>query len=236
VNSLAFISAFLAAAVEWVEALTIVLAVGAVRGWRSALLGAALAASGLAALVILFGANLAGYYVHLSLARTLIGVLLFLFGLSWLYKAILRASGRLPAHDESKVFEDTRSRLQLHLADWSGLLTSFNGVFLEGLEVVFIVLALGGLHGSLAPAAAGALAASLVVVMLGVLLHAPLTRIPENLLKFVVGIMLTSIGTFFAGEGVGIQWWHDNLMLPLLIGIYAAGSAILIQALRRLSN
>ena len=231
-TALVAISSFLAAGVEWVEALTIVLAVGIVRGWRSALLGTALAVAALLALVGVFGAAVATS-VSLTLARTLVGVFLLLFGLKWLHKAILRSGGLVALHDEAAAFEETRRELQQRQSlHWVGVSTSFNGVFLEGLEVVFIVIALGGLNG-LGAASAGALASLAAVVVAGVVLRQPLTRVPENALKYTVGIMLTTFGTFFVGEGIGVRWWRDDLALLPLIAVYALASAALVWALRR---
>jgi uncharacterized membrane protein len=233
-SALVLVATFLAAGVEWVEALTIVLAVGLSRSWRSALAGTLAALVTLIALVTVFGAALAAY-VPISLARTLVGVFLLLFGLRWLHRAILRASGLKPLHDEAVAFEATRRQLLSHRGnsaiDWAGVTTSFNGVFLEGLEVAFIVLALGGLNGAVS-AVAGALASLVVVVALGFALRAPLTRVPENAMKFVVGLMLTSFGTFFAGEGAGVEWWRDDLSIVVLIAVYALVSAAFVGLLR----
>ena len=231
-SALVVVSSFLAAGVEWVEALTIVLAVGIVRGWRSALLGTALAGAALLALLGVFGVAVATS-MSLTLARTLVGVFLLLFGLKWLHKAILRSSGLVALHDEAAAFEETRRELEggagLH---WVGVGTAFNGVFLEGLEVVFIVIALGGLDG-LGAASTGALASLAIVVVAGAALRRPLTRVPENALKYVVGVMLTSFGTFFVGEGIGVEWWRDDLALLPIIAVYGAASVALVRVLRR---
>lgn len=221
---------------EWVEALTIVLAVGIFKGWRTAFAGLLLALVALVVLVAGFGAAVASH-LSLNLARTVIGVFLLLFGLKWLHKAILRSSGLKALHDEQKAFEETREQLQTRggataSVDWPGAATSFNGVFLEGLEVVFIVLALGGLN-SLPAASIGALASLVVIAVVGVVLRSPLTRVPENALKYVVGIMLTSFGTFFAGEGIGVQWWNADLSLLPLIAIYGLATLAFVGILRR---
>jgi uncharacterized membrane protein len=233
-SALVLLATFLAAGVEWVEALTIVLAVGIYKGWRSALVGTLAAAAGLIALVAVFGTTLTAH-VPITLARTVVGVFLLLFGLRWLHKAILRASGLKTLHDETQAFEVTRRRLIAHggttTFDWLGATTSFNGVFLEGLEVVFIVIALGGLNGAVS-ATAGALASLLVVVVMGIALRAPLVRIPENAMKLVVGLMLTSFGTFFAGEGIGVQWWRDDLSVLVLIAVYGLVSIAFVGLLR----
>jgi uncharacterized membrane protein len=227
---------FLAAAVEWVEALTIVLAVGTTRGWRSALIGLAAGLIALLALVAVLGVTVTSR-VPVTAARTLVGVFLLLFGLRWLHKAILRSSGLTSLHDEAKIFDRTRAELALgsHGArrrlDWVGASTSFNGVFLEGLEVVFIVVALGGVN-ALPAAVIGALASLVGVAVAGVALRHPLTRVPENTMKYVVGIMLTSFGTFFVGEGIGVHWWMNDLSLIPLIAAYLVVSLVFVQILR----
>src|SRR5260221_13960059 len=227
---------FVAAAVEWVEALTIVLAVGLSRGWKSALLGTILAFAALVGLVLIFGVALTAI-IPVAVGRALVGMFLLLFGLKWLHKAILRSSGLKALHNEAAVFEKEKAYLLEHggvvkdRIDTVGTLTSFNGVFLEGLEVVFIVIALGST--SINGAVLGAILSGLVVIFLGVIFRAPLTRVPENVMKYVVGIMLTAFGTFFAGEGVGVEWWHADLSLIGLVGFYAIGSVVLVQILRR---
>jgi uncharacterized membrane protein len=231
-SALVVLSSFLAAGVEWVEALTIVLAVGLFRGWRNALLGMALAFAALLALVAILGTALGGV-VSLPLARTVVGVFLLLFGLKWLHKAILRSSGLKALHDEEAAFAETREQLERQegTARWVGVSTSFGGVFLEGLEVVFIVIALGGLN-SVPAATTGALSALAVVAVAGLALRRPLTRVPENAMKYVVGIMLTTFGTFFAGEGIGVVWWRSDLSLLPLIAVYGLASLALVWALR----
>lgn len=229
-NVLVVVSSFLAAAVEWVEALTIVLAVGLFKSWRIALLGTALALVALTALVAVFGLAVTSY-VSITLARTLVGVFLLLFGLKWLHKAILRSAGVRALHDEAEAFRETEKALATSREHWIGLSTSFNGVFLEGLEVVFIVIALGGLN-SVAAASIGALASLVVVVVAGVALRHPLTRVPENAMKYVVGIMLTSFGTFFAGEGLGVQWPGSDAAILGMIVIYGLSSILLVQLLK----
>jgi uncharacterized membrane protein len=230
------IATFLAAAVEWVEALTIVLAVGLFRGWRSAMAGTLAALVALTAITVGFGVALTSH-VDLALVRTLVGVFLLLFGLKWLHKAILRSSGLKSMHDEAKTFEETKRMLVTsngtRAVGWDrvGVTTALSGVFLEGLEVVFIVIALGGLH-SVPAAAIGAIASLVVVVAAGLIFRAPLTRVPENTMKYVVGILLTSFGTFFAGEGIGIQWWNQDVSLIPLIGAYGIASVVAVWILR----
>lgn len=238
-NIVAVVATFLAASVEWVEALTIILAVGISRGWRSALAGTGAALVALAALALVFVAlgSSAGRYVPLPLARTLVGLFLLLFGIRWLHKAILRSSGLKALHDEDQAFEETREQLAGGRAgaggtDWAGVATAFNGTFLERLEVVFIVIALAGLNG-LGSASLGAVASLLVIGGAGVLIRRPLSRVPENTMKYVVGIMLTAFGTFFAGEGLGVVWWNaDVSLLPLIAG-YGLCSVAIVLLLKR---
>lgn len=232
---LVVLSTFLAAGVEWVEALTIVLAVGVVKGWRNAFTGTGIALLILIALVAVLGVALTS--VPLDAFRTVIGAFLLLFGLKWLYKAILRSSGLKALHNEETAYIETQRELLrpdrrgVMSLDWLGVGTAFNGVFLEGLEVVFIVLALGGLNNG-AYASAGALAALAVVIAVGVAFRHPLTRVPENTMKYVVGIMLTSFGTFFVGEGIGVAWWHADLSLLPLIAAYGLVSLLFVQLLQ----
>src|ERR1700726_1320753 len=234
-NILVLLATALAAGVEWVEALTIVLAVGLFKGWRSAFLGMALAFVGLTVLVAAFGITITSR-VSIEDARTVVGVFLLLFGLKWLHKAILRSSGLKSFHDEAKIFEETKDLLDAAGAvptglDRAGVTTAFGGVFLEGLEVVFIVVALGGLQ-DVPSAVIGALVALLAVAGAGVAFRRPLTRVPENTMKYVVGIMLTAFGTFFAGEGIGVHWWNEDVSLLPLIAVYGAGSLAAVWVLR----
>jgi uncharacterized membrane protein len=225
----------LAAGVEWVEALTIVLAVGIVRGWRSAFVGMAIGFVALAVLVAIFGITITSR-VPIGAFRTVVGVFLLLFGLKWLHKAILRSSGLKSLHDEAAAFEATTQRLGSGGAaggiDRAGVTTALGGVFLEGLEVVFIVVALGGLQ-DIPSALAGALVALLIVAGAGLAFRSPLTRVPENAMKYVVGIMLTSFGSFYAGEGIGVHWWGDDLSLLILIATYGLASLVFVFVLRR---
>lgn len=220
------LAVFMAAGVEWVEALTIVLAVGMVKGWRIAILAAAAAIALLLVLVAIFGLTLTTY-ISISIARTVVGVGLLLIGLGWLYKAILRSTGLKAQRDEAAEFAETREDVVTHGHAFG---TAFAGVFLEGFEVVFIVVALGGLNG-VAAAAAGAVASLLVVAAAGVLLRHPLTSVPENLVKYIVGVMLTAFGTFFTGEGLGVKWWQGDIALLAIVGAYAATSLIFVRLL-----
>ena len=237
----AILASFLASAVEYVEAFTIVLAVGIVNGWRSAFTGAIAATIALAVVIAGLGAALT--QVPLNVIQAIIGVLLLLFGLKWIRKAMLRYSGFKSLHDEGQIFEKEVAELRQHKQearqglDWFGVSTSFSGVFLEGMEVAFIVLGFGlgnGASQQLVPAALGALGAAVVVIVVGVALRAPLQRIPENTMKYVVGIMLTSFGTFWAGEGLKVSWWHGDLSLPFVIAGFVVISLLGILWLKRI--
>jgi uncharacterized membrane protein len=235
------LSAFLASLVEFVEALTIVLAVGTVRGWRPALIGAGLAALLLAVLVIALGPLLDK--VPLTWLQSVVGVLLLLFGMRWLRKAVLRAAGIIALHDETQAFAaETRSLREAGAApigtagtwDALALITSFKAVLLEGLEVVFIVIAVGAAGQALLPASVGALAAFVLVVLLGLALHRPLARVPENSLKFAVGVLLSAFGIFWIGEGIGFAWPGGDLVLFVLIGGFLAAALAAVGLARRL--
>jgi uncharacterized membrane protein len=231
------LAAFLASAVEFVEALTIVLAVGVVRGWRSALLGTAAGVALLAGLVLAFGPALAR--VPLPLLLGVVGTLLLLFGLRWLRKAILRAAGVLALHDEDAAFAKEQAALRAQGTPWwrgidvVAFLASFKAVVLEGLEVVFIVLAVGASGPLLAPAALGAALALLVVVALGLALRRPLARVPENALKFGVGAMLAGFGAFWVGEALGWAWPGADAAVVLLIAVFAGAALGLVVVARR---
>jgi len=225
-------SAFLASSVEAVEALTVVLAVGVVRGWRSALLGTMAALGLLAALVAAFGLALGS--VPVTLLQLVVGTLLLLFGLRWLRKAMLRAAGVVARHDEEAAYESEVRALRggpVHLLahtrwDLVAIVTAFKAVTLEGVEVIVIVIGLGAVQGLLVAASVGALAACLLVVAAGLLLHRPLARVPENSLKFVVGIVMTAFGLFWFGEGIGSHWPSDDGAILVLIAILAAASSL----------
>ena len=220
------LATFLAAGVEWVEALTIVLAVGIFKSWRTAILATLAALGVLLALILVFNFTITAY-ISISLARTAVGVGLLLFGLGWLYKAILRSARLKAQRDEAEEYDQTREEVMTHGHAFG---TAFGGVFLEGLEVVFIVVALGGLN-SLPAAAAGAIVSLVVVVVAGIVLRHPLTRVPENLVKYAVGVMLTAFGTFFAGEGLGVTWWNGDWAILALIAGYALASLIFVRLL-----
>jgi uncharacterized membrane protein len=226
----AILAAFLASLVEFVEALTIVLAVGITRGWRSALLGALAGAVSLGLLVVALGPSLSA--IPLNSLQLAIGVLLLLFGARWLQKAILRAAGALALHDEKKIFaRQVRSLTPAvtgtaRVFDPVAFLASLKAVFIEGVEVVFVVIAVGAAGHVLLPATAGALAAGLLVATLGVVLRKPLTRVPENTLKLSVGILLSAFGVFWIGEGLGYEWvGRDWAVLALIAGFLVAALA-----------
>ena len=229
------LTAFLASAVEMVEALTIVLAVGLTRGWRTALVGTGLALAALAVVVLALGPSLVRY-VPLAGLQVVVGTLLLIFGLQWLRKAILRASGLKAKHDEDLAFQRELAGLGGEQAraslDWTGFVVSFKGVFLEGLEVAFIVLTFGINAGRFGPSATGAAAAFALVALVGVLVHRPLSRVPENAIKFAVGLALTSFGTFWGGEGVGVDWTLGEPTLLLLVAAYALLAALLVAWLK----
>jgi uncharacterized membrane protein len=233
-----FLAAFLASAVEMVEALTIVLAVGVTRGWRSTLYGVASALFALAALVAVLGPSISK--IPINDLRVVVGGLLLVFGLQWLRKAILRSSGYKALHDEDEIFARERAEASAaglevkHGLDWYSYTLSFKGVFLEGLEVVFIVITFGSAHsGGVALAAAAAAAAFLVVVIAGAVANAPLSRVPENTLKFTVGLLLTTFGTFWSTEGAGASWPGDDVALPVLLVVYVLVSLGIVRLLKR---
>ena len=223
------VAAFLASFVEVVEAFTIVLAVGLTRGWRPALTGAGLAFALLLVLAAMFGPVLAAIPIHL--VQFVVGVLLVLFGMRWLRKAILRSAGIIPLRDEGKAFERETAELQRQAsdrrADYVAGLAAFKAVLLEGVEVIFIVIAVGTTRGLTLYAALGALAAVLVVAVLGVIVHRPLTQVPENTLKYVVGLMLTSFGIFWTGEGLGAVWPGEDFALFGLFVILCAAALLI---------
>jgi uncharacterized membrane protein len=229
------VAAFLASLVECVEALTVVLAVGSVRGWPSPLAGAAAGLVVLTGLVIALGPALARIPLHL--VQLGVGLMILLFGMRWLRKAILRAAGLIPLHDEQAAFAKNAAAMRDagRGQGWDKLAfaAAFNITMLEGTEVVFIVIALGaGGSGLLLPAGLGALAALVAVAGLGFALHQPLARVPENTLKFVVGVLLSGFGTFWIGEGAGFAWPGGDLAIPCLMGAYLAIALCLVPACR----
>jgi uncharacterized membrane protein len=225
----AALPAFLASIVEFVEALTIVLAVGVTRQWRSTLIGVAAAVVVLVLLTAVFGSAIV-FFVPIDTLRLVVGGFLVIYGLQWLVKAILRAAGAKAKHDEASIYQAEIVAMREEPPvpptgmDWISFTVAFKGVLLEGLEVAFIVVTFGASAGQLGPAAAGAAVAGVLVILVGIAVHRPLTRVPENGLKFVVGLMLTTFGTFWAGEGIGIEWVASDATLVALFAIYAAAS------------
>jgi uncharacterized membrane protein len=246
-GAIAFVvtATFLASVVEAVEALTIVLAVGLTHGWRTAWLGFLAGSVALATVVIGFGV-LGGSHALITIIplrglQVLIGLLLLIFGLQWMRKAILRASGLKAVHDEEAIFREevaelTRGGLDRNAndIDWNGFVVSTKGVFLEGLEVAFIVLTFGANRGdAFLPAIAGAVLAIVLVAIVGAVVHRPLARVPENTIKFAVSVLLVAFGTFWGGEGIGVEWTLGDLMIPVLALIYLAVAFALVGLLRR---
>lgn len=231
------LATFLASAVEMVEALTIVLAVGITRGWRSALVGVAAATVALAVIVALLGPALTR--IPIDTLRLVVGTLLLLFGLQWLRKAILRASGYTPLHDEEAAFARELAAAQAAGGamraglDWYAFTLSFKGVLLEGLEVAFIVVTFGSAHGNLPLTVFGAGAAVVLVGITGILLHRPLTTVPENTMKFAVGLLLTTFGTFWGAEGAGVDWPGGDGAILAILAFLAAVSLALVWRLRQ---
>ena len=232
-----FLAVFAASAVEAVEALTIVLAVGVVRGWRSTLIGVGAASLVLAAVVAALGPALT--HVPISSLRLVVGALLLAFGLQWLRKAILRASGFMAQRDEAIAFERERAEAGAAAShgtssmDWYSFTVAFKGVLLEGLEVAFIVVTFGSTQGHLGLAIAAAVAAAVLVVVVGVIVRGPLARVPENALKYAVGVLLTSFGTFWGAEGAGVDWPGGDVAILGVIGFVLASAFALTWLLRR---
>jgi uncharacterized membrane protein len=229
-------SAFLASLVEVIEAFTIVLAVGTLRNWRSAASGTAAALVVLGLMIALFGQVLS--QLPLRGLQLVIGVLLLLFGMGWLRKAVLRSAGIIPLRDEGAIFavearaitaDGTRVGASF---DWIAGLPAFKAVLLEGLEVAFIVIAVGAGRGLLWPASLGALAACVVVLGVGLALRRPLATVPENSLKFGVGVMLSAFGVFWTGEGLGIGWPGQDLAVPLFALVFLAAGLMTAARLR----
>jgi uncharacterized membrane protein len=228
-----FIAVFLACLVEAVEALTIILAAGTARDWRSAITGLVAALLSLVVIVAILGPAVS--VIPLSGLRLLVGGLLLIFGLQWLRKAILRASGNKAVHDEAAAYRATLvaaqqadTRRRGIVADGYAFTLAFKGVLLEGLEVVFIVVTFGGNQHNIGLAAIAAIAAVLVVTAAGVAVRAPLSRVPENSMKFVVGVMLTAFGMYWAAEGAGAYWPGGDAALLVLIPTIAVYALVLV--------
>ncbi len=233
-----FFAVFLACAVEAVEATTIVLAAGTAREWRSATIGVIGALIVLAGLVAVLGPAVSS--LPLRGLRLVVGALLLIFGLQWLRKAILRASGFKALHDEDQIFADEVTAAAAapreqrgFVGDWYAFTLSFKGVLLEGLEVVFIALTFGTNAHNVGLAGIAAAGAVLVVAAVGVAVRAPLARVPENAMKFVVGIMLTGFGAFWGAEGAGANWPGNDASLPVVLALVAIFALMLVVMMRR---
>jgi uncharacterized membrane protein len=231
------IAVFLACVVEAVEATTIVLAAATARDGRSAASGTVAALVVLALIVLIAGPSI--QLLPLGVLRVIVGGLLLVFGLQWLRKAIARASGDKPLHDEAAIYQRTvansagvERRARFGVTDAYAFVLSFKGVLLEGLEVVFIVVTFGSSAHQLGVAAIAAGAAVVVVAALGFAVHGPLSRIPENSLKFIVGVLLTTFGIFWAAEGAGAEWPGSDLALLVVAVFVAALSAVSVVVLR----
>ena len=228
---------FLASAVEMVEALTIVVAVGYTQSWRSALEGSAVALLSLGALVALVGPALVHFPI--DVLRLIVGAVLLIFGMQWLRKAILRSTGLKAKHDEDAIYQQPVATLSTGTSstprDRMAFVLAFKGVFLEGLEVVIIVLTLGTSARHLSLAALAALAALVVVGVVGVIVARQLSKVPENAMKMTVGVLLVSYGTFFGGEGLKIRWPGGDTMLIVLVAIYAVVTWLFVARLRVLA-
>jgi Ca2+/H+ antiporter, TMEM165/GDT1 family len=239
------VATMLASGVEFVEALTIVLAMGTTRGWRSTWVGVGAALAALAVITVLAGYALQSWLPE-ALLQLVVGTLLLIFGLQWLRKAILRSAGLKALHDEDDAYRaevdaaraagDER-RLGL---DWFAFVVSFKGVFLEGLEIVFIVITFGLNADSIALASVGAALGGAIVLVAGFALHRPLARVPENTIKFAVGLLLSTFGTFWAIEGLGVfaegreslEWPGGDLALLAILALWCAVSWIAVTSLR----
>lgn len=231
--------AFIASAVEFVEATTIVLAVGITRGWRAPLVGTALAALTLAVIVATLGVALVTVVPeHLLLG--LVGTLLLLFGLRWLRKAVLRFAGIVALHDEDEIYRKEVAELRAQGLkktewDWVGTIVAYKAVLLEGIEVAFIVIAFGAKGvAAMNAAIVGAIAAGVIVTALAAALRHPLTAVPENWMKFGVGAMLSAFGVFWFGEGIGAEWPGDAASIPVILAAFLAASWLAARMLRGL--
>jgi uncharacterized membrane protein len=235
-----FVAVFLACLVEAVEALTIVLAAGTSRDWRSAITGVVSGVAVLAVVVAVLGPALT--LIPLSALRLVVGGLLLIFGLQWLRKAILRASGLKAFHDENATFAAELAAAQAApsdrrgmVGDWYAFTLSFKGVILEGVEVAFIALTFGANQHNIPLAAAAAVAAVLVVTVVGIAVRAPLARVPENTMKFIVGVMLTSFGIFWGAEGAGAHWPGADIAVLVVVPAVALFALALVAILRRIA-
>jgi uncharacterized membrane protein len=231
------VAVFLASAVEVVEVVTIVLALGITRGWRSTLIGVGVATVVLAIITAALGTALTRW-VDIHVLEVIVGFLLLVFGLQWLRKAILRSSGFKALNDEDLIFQEESSAARSAPVivraslDWFAFTVAFKGMLLEGLEVVFIVMTIGASSGRLSVAAFSAIGAAIIVGAAGIALRHPLSRVPENTLKFAVGLLLSTFGTFWVGEGIGVHWLGDDLGLIWLLGVFCLASYAAVRALQ----
>lgn len=236
----AVMASFLGSFVEVVEAFTLILAAASVRGWRPALLGTAAGLGVLIVLVVALGPLFTAIPIHLL--QIFVGILLLLFGMRWLRKAVLRSAGVIGLHDEEAIYAKQISALRADgipptaRLDKVAVAATFKAVSLEGLEVVFIVIATGAAGHTLVPAILGAAAAGILVILMGVALRHPLTRVPENTLKYAVGILLSAFGVFWVGEGLRLGWPGEDLSLLGLAAGFLAVSVLLVQMARRLAG
>lgn len=234
-----WLSVFIATTVEMIEALTIVLALGITRGWRSALLATAAALATLTIVVAIFYSAFSQVTgegtVPITPLWVLVGGLLLIFGLQWMKKAILRIAGVLPSRDEEKIYKKLTAEAKKHKKnkrdpiDWYSFVMVFKGVLLEGFEVVFIVIIFGGAHGEIGIGVSATIAALVFVALLGFFIHKPLSKIPENWMKLTVGLLLTTFGTYFGSEGIGIIWPLGEWALLYLLVVYSAFSVFIIN-------
>jgi uncharacterized membrane protein len=231
------LAAFLGALVEFVEVMTILLAVGTVRGWRSAWTGAAAGVAVLAVLVVALGPALER--IPVTLLQLVVGALLLVIGANWLWKAVLRSAGVMRLRDENAVFATTTAALEggarppaRARLDLVAMATAFKAVILEGLEVVLIVIAAGAVTHTLGAASLGAAVAGVLVLLTGAALRRPLARVPENTLKFAVGVLLSAFGTFWVGEGLGVRWPAADLALVGLAAAFWAVAMLGVAVLR----
>jgi uncharacterized membrane protein len=231
------LTVFIACAVEAVEALTIVLATGITREWKSTLQGMAAALVALAVITAALGPAID--HLPLTGLRVAVGALLLIFGLQWLRKSVLRATGFKALHDEASAYQREVTAAQAAakegkrgVSDWYSFTLAFKGVLLEGLEVVFIVITFGANQKNVGAAVIGAAAAIVVVTVTGIAVRAPLTKVPENWMKFAVGVMLVSFGTFWGAEGAGVEWPGNDAALLVLVPVVALVGAASIFWLR----
>jgi uncharacterized membrane protein len=236
-NLYAIGASFLGTGVEFVEALTIILAVGTIRGWKSSLTGALTAIVLLVVLILAIGAPLATV-VQVFWVQFLVGLLMLLFGIRWLRKTILRYSGLKALHNEAESYEEELTRQRQAGVVGTGIdkfafTTAFSGTFLEGLEAIFIVIAFGVRANAMSSSVVGALLATVVVIVLGIALRQPLSKIPENTMKFVVGIMLTSFGAFWVGESLNVDWPQKDLSIVYIIVTLLLFSRFVVKRIRR---